>query len=130
MVSITSGCIAGGVEALCVWPLEFIKASNVHPHRYPILPVLQSVPFLCVVVRRVADSLDVRRFLSASRFDLLCCMPLVFLCSNGWLCLRHLSDSGGKIMYVSRQSLSQVVASNASIQVVIDGRVGHYFVPT
>ena len=27
VVSLTSGCIAGAVEAICVWPLEFVKAS-------------------------------------------------------------------------------------------------------
>lgn len=30
VVSLTSGCIAGAVEAMCVWPLEFVKASRVH----------------------------------------------------------------------------------------------------
>ena len=28
VVSLTSGCIAGAVEAICVWPLEFVKASS------------------------------------------------------------------------------------------------------
>ena len=27
VVALTSGCIAGGVEAMCVWPLEYVKAS-------------------------------------------------------------------------------------------------------
>lgn len=27
VVSLTSGCIAGAVEAICVWPLEYVKAS-------------------------------------------------------------------------------------------------------
>lgn len=28
VVSLTSGCIAGAVEAICVWPLEFVKVSS------------------------------------------------------------------------------------------------------
>lgn len=32
VVSLTSGCIAGAVEAMCVWPLEYVKASDDHFH--------------------------------------------------------------------------------------------------
>lgn len=26
-ISLTTGCIAGGVEAICVWPMEYIKTQ-------------------------------------------------------------------------------------------------------
>ena len=40
VVSLTSGCIAGAVEAICVWPLEFVKASSSNFRHVFLLDVL------------------------------------------------------------------------------------------
>lgn len=111
LISVTSGCIAGGVEAICVWPLEFVKVCG------SFLPLYAYHCMLCY------DSVHGARFFSVPCLHHCIKSPeegLISMCTSGLCCRGTMMKASGRSSGVSESRRSANRAMLSLFRAVVD----------